>query len=273
MTGTSDITAAAQLIGYALNTRLSPVRDRDYTDLVARFLADDGFSRIVTAIATGLDLVVLDVNRGLGLVVAPTAESPFAMTVGQYSRRANKDGIAAERVLHALAHLGIAALAFPRPVDLDDPAYVGRISASGVEAFMREAVERLARDTALIEGSEEDALVESPDLQAAWRVYVKRASTAKIGMKRGSTRTTTAIAGRTLAVLADAGMLVAPPAKTDDPVYRTTGRYRLQVREAAQRMFTELLDLGIGEITDGSGTVVHFRWDELKATGEGGHSV
>jgi hypothetical protein len=46
-------------------------------------------------------------------------------------------------VLHALAHLGSATLAYPRPADLSKPFYVGRVTVHGVEAFRREAARRL----------------------------------------------------------------------------------------------------------------------------------
>jgi hypothetical protein len=48
----------------------------------------------------------------------------------------------------------------------------------------------------------------------------------------------------------------------DGGTYVTTSRYRVQVREAGQRMFSELLALGITSVTDGSGTLTRIEWSE-----------
>jgi hypothetical protein len=59
--------------------------------------------------------------------------------------------------------------------------------------------------------------------------------------------------------LADQGLLVRT-SEDRGGTYRTTPRYRVQVRQAGAVMFTELLSLGITEVNDGTGTIT-VGWD------------
>ncbi|WP_052443305.1 hypothetical protein [Streptacidiphilus neutrinimicus] len=253
MSSTDTTADAARLIGFGLRPRLLPVRDEEYRQLVQRFRSDDQFAAVTNAIATGLDLVILEVTERTGIVIASTEESIFAIRMTDYARRTGGEGKAHERVLHALAHLGAATLAFPRPADLADPTHLGRITTEGVEAFVREAATRLA-DQAATDGGDTDPSSEQPGLEAAWRAYVRRARTGSTGDGRKLSTSTTGIVGKALTFLADQGLLV----RTGDErggTFRTTPRYRTQVREAGVVMFEELVALGIAEITDGSGTL------------------
>ncbi|GAA0739567.1 hypothetical protein Drose_17030 [Dactylosporangium roseum] len=250
---TAQLTAdAARLIGYGLRPRLVPARDDAYRALILRARTDDEFAAAVQAVAAGLDLVVLEISERSGLVVGATEDSVFALRMSEYSRRAGGEGRAAERVVHALAHLGAATLAFPRPADLANEAYLGRITVEGVEAFVREAANRLAAAAADTDAG--DVAVDEPGLEAAWRVYARRAQTGSTGDGRKLATSTTGIVGKALNFLADQGLLV----RTGDErggTFRTTPRYRAQVREAGVVMFDELLRLGITEISDGSATI------------------
>lgn len=251
---------AARLIGLSLRPKLLPARDDTYRVLVHRFRDDDAFAEIVRAIAVGLDLVILDADVRHGLVVASTDESVFAIKMTDYAKRTGGEGKAAERVIHALAHLGAAALAYPRPADLSNPAYVGRITVHGVDAFVREAGRRLAESVAE-QGERQDPDAGTPDLEAAWRVYMRRASTPGSGDGRRVASSTVGIVGKALGFLADQGML-SRRSSDDGGTYVTTSRYRIQVREAGQRMFSELLGLGITSVTDGTGTLTRIEWTE-----------
>jgi hypothetical protein len=239
---------------------LLPARDELYRDLVARFRADDEFAALVAAVANGLDLVVLEVSDRTGIVVASTEESVFAVTMTEYAKRTGGTEKAAERVLHALAHLGVAALAYPRPADLADDGYIGRVSVEGVDGFVREAAARLSQQASEV-GENADPPVERPDLETAWRVYTRRARTGATDDGRRLPASTLGIASRAMRFLADQGLLV----KTDDAhggTYRTTPRYQVQVREAGSRMFDELVRLDIGEIPVPGGSVVRLSWTE-----------
>lgn len=253
MTIAAQLTAdAARLIGYGFRPKLVPARDDTYRDLVLRARTDDEFAAAVQAVAAGFDLVVLEISDRSGIVVGSTEDSVFAVKITDYARRTGGEGKASERVLHALAHLGAATLAFPRPADLANETYLGRITVDGLEAFVREAAGRLAEAAA--ETDTADVATDEPGLEAAWRVYTRRARTGSTGDGRKLASSTTGIVGKALTFLADQGLLV----RTGDErrgTFRTTPRYRTQVREAGVVMFDELLRLGITEISDGTGTV------------------
>lgn len=248
---------AATLVGYALRPRLRPLRDAAYADLVRRYRTQDDFAGLVRAITTGLDLVVLDCDERHGLIVASTTDSVFAMSVTDYAKRTALQK-ASERVLHALAHLGVATLAFPRPADLANPAYVGRVTAQGVEAFVREAGQRL-RDQASEAGQPTDAPSDQPDLRAAWSAWDTRAATPSSADGRLVPSSTLGMVNKALQVLVEQGMLTQT-SKDHAGTYRTTSRYQVQVREAGRRMFDELLAIGITEVTDGTGSLTPVTW-------------
>lgn len=102
---------ASRLVAFALRPKQRPARDETYAELVRRFRDDDGFAEFVKAVCLGLDLVVLEADDRHGLIVASTEDSVFAVRMSDYARRTGGEGKAAERVLHALAHLGAATLA------------------------------------------------------------------------------------------------------------------------------------------------------------------
>ncbi len=254
----TDTRDAARLISLGLRPRLKPARDADYAALVRRYRGDPAFAAAVTSIAVGLELVIIDVDDSHGLVAAATEESPFAVRMTHYAKRTGSEGHAAERILHALAHLGAAAMAYPRPADLANPAHVGRITVDGVDLFVREAA-RLLAEKATEAGEDADPPAGRPDLEAAWRVYQRRAGTPSSTDGRRIPSSTTGIVGKALAFLAEQGMLV----RRDDEgasVYRTTTRYRVQVMEAGARMFDELVSLGVGRVSDGHGSLVVVGW-------------
>lgn len=256
--GLGDVADATRLISYGLRPKQKPARDESYAELVRRYRRDDDFARLVNAASLGFDLVILDCDERHGLVIASTEESVFGIKITEYARRTGGDNKAAERVLHALAHLGAATLAYPRPADLSNPVYVGRVTVNGVEAFIREAARRL-REVAAERGDDVDPPVATPDLEAVWRVFDRRAATPGSGDGRRVPSSTGGIVSKALAFLADQG-LMTKRGDTDGGTYVTTSRYRIQVLEAGRRMFSDLVDLGITEVTDGTGTLTAVTW-------------
>lgn len=249
----ADAADAARLVSCGLQPKLMPARDAEYAGLLRRYREEPPFARLADAVATGLGLVVLEVSTRAGMAVTAAEDSVFAVRMGDYARRASSD--TADRFLHGLAHLAVAAMAFPRPEDLADDAYIGRITVNGVDAFVRQACHRL-EERAEREGDNTDPATDSPGLESGWRVYARRSSTGATKDARRLAGSTTGIIGKAAAFLADSGFLQ----RTGDEAggtYRTTARYQLQVRDmAGGAAMAELLELGVVPVTDGSATLL-----------------
>ncbi|MFH8626782.1 hypothetical protein ACH4A8_33690 [Streptomyces vietnamensis] len=249
----ADAADAARLVSFGLQPKLLPARDAEYTDLLRRYREDPAFARLADAVATGLGLVVLEVSPRAGMAVTAGEDSVFAVRMGDYARRANTDS--ADRFLHGLAHLAVAAMAFPRPEDLADDAYIGRLTVNGVDAFVRQACLRLEQ-RAEEQGENTDPASDAPGLEAAWRIYARRSATGATKDARRLAGSTTGIVGKAAAFLTDSGFLQ----RTGDEgggSYRTTARYQLQVRDmAGSAAMAELLELGVVPVSDGSATLL-----------------
>ncbi|MFE3557907.1 hypothetical protein ACFXKW_24005 [Streptomyces sp. NPDC059193] len=246
----ADAADAARLVAFGLQPKLLPARDAEYAELLRRYREDPAFGRLADAVATGLGLVVLEVSPRAGMAVAAGEDSVFAVRMGDYARRT-----AADRFLHGLAHLAVAALAFPRPEDLADDGYIGRVTVNGVEAFVRQACRRLEERAEEL-GENTDPASDAPGLEAAWRVYSRRSATGATKDARRLAGSTTGIVGKAAAFLTESGFLQ----RTGDDAggtYRTTPRYQLQVRDmAGSAAMAELLDLGVVPVSDGSATLL-----------------
>ncbi|MFF1961395.1 hypothetical protein ACFVWX_31025 [Streptomyces sp. NPDC058220] len=249
----ADAADAARLVSFGLQPKLLPARDAEYTELLRRYRDDPAFARVADAIATGFGLVVLEVSPRAGMAVTAGEDSVFAVRMGDYARRASTDS--ADRFLHGLAHLAVAAMAFPRPADLADDGYIGRITVNGVDTFVRQACRRL-EERAEERGENTDPSTDAPGLEAAWRIYARRSATGATKDARRLAGSTTGIVGKAVAFLTDSGFLQ----RTGDEAggaYRTTARFQLQVRDlAGQAAMAELLELGVVPVTDGSATLL-----------------
>jgi hypothetical protein len=244
-----DVADASRLVSFGLQPKLLPARDAEYGELIRRYRDDPSFARLADAVATGLGLVVLEVSPRAGMAVAAAEDSVFAVRLGDYSRRAASEST--DRFLHGLAHLAVAALAFPRPEDLADDGYLGRITVNGVDAFVRQVCRRL-EDRADTDGANTDPVSDAPGLEVAWRVYARRSATGATKDARRLAGSTIGIVGKAMAFLVESGFLQ----KTSDDsggAFRTTARYQLQVRDlAGSAAMSELLALGVVPVSDGS---------------------
>ncbi|MBB1256217.1 hypothetical protein [Streptomyces alkaliterrae] len=256
----ADAADAARLVACGLQPKLLPARDAAYAELLRRYRDEPAFARVTDAVATGLGLVVLEVSPRAGMAVAAGEDSVFAVRMGDYARRATADS--ADRFLHGLAHLAVAVMAFPRPEDLADDGYIGRVTVAGVESFVRQTCRRL-EERAAEEGENTDPATDAPGLEAAWRVYARRNATGATKDARRLAGSTTGIIGKAVAFLADSGFLQ----RTGDEsggTYRTTARYQLQVRDmAGNAALTELLELGVVPVGDGTATLLPADGDAL----------
>ena len=93
-----------------------PARDETYSRLSRRFRDDDTFRRTRQGrLPWAWTWSCSTPTTRHGLVVASTEDSVFAVKMTDYAKRTGGEGKAAERVLHALAHLGAATLGLPTP--------------------------------------------------------------------------------------------------------------------------------------------------------------
>ncbi|AUY48659.1 MULTISPECIES: hypothetical protein [Streptomycetaceae] len=249
----ADVADAARLVSFGLQAKLLPARDAEYAELVRRHREDPPFARLADAVATGMGLVVLEVSPRAGMAVAAAEDSVFAVRMGDYSRRAASEST--DRFLHGLAHLAVAAMAFPRPEDLADDGYLGRITVNGVDSFVRQACRRL-EEQAEVDGANTDPQSDAPGLEAAWRVWARRTATGATKDARRLSGSTIGIVAKAVMFLVDSGFLQ----KTSDDAggtYRTTARYQLQVRDlAGSAAMAELLDLGVVPVSDGTASLL-----------------
>ncbi|MFH9554279.1 hypothetical protein [Streptomyces sp. NPDC017435] len=249
----ADAADAARLVAFGLQPKLQPARDQEYAELLRRYREDPAFARVADAVAAGLGLIVLEVSPRAGMAVTAAEDSVFAVRMGDYARRTSADG--GDRFLHGLAHLSVAAMAYPRPEDLADDGYIGRVSVNGVDAFVRQACRRL-EERAQEQGENTDPATDAPGLEAAWRIWARRSSTGATKDARRLAGSTTGIVGKAVAFLTDSGFLQ----RTGDDgggTYRTTARYQLQVRDmAGAAAMAELLELGVVPVTDGTPTLL-----------------
>ncbi|MFE9094438.1 hypothetical protein [Streptomyces sp. NPDC007264] len=249
----ADAADAARLVAFGLQPRLQPARDLEYAELLRRYREDPPFARLADAVAAGLGLVVLEVSPRAGMAVTAAEDSVFAVRMSDYARRTSADS--GDRFLHGLAHLAVAALSFPRPEDLADDGYIGRVTVHGIDAFVRQACRRL-EERAEEQGENTDPATGAPGLEAAWRIWARRSATGATKDARRLAGSTTGIVGKAVAFLTDSGFLQ----RTGDEnggTYRTTARYQLQVRDmAGSAALSELLDLGIVPVTDGTATLL-----------------
>ncbi|GGN51702.1 hypothetical protein FHR83_009350 [Actinoplanes campanulatus] len=249
----SDTEQAARLVGLGLRGRQAPDRDLVYRDLVLRYQQDEVFAASVSAIADGLGLTVLDVTRRSGIVLAAQAGSAFEIRIDEYARQAkHRERPDTEKLLHGIAHLAVAALSFPRPDDLANDQYVGRVSVESVDLVVRETC-RLLEERANRDSVNADPSAEEPELERAWRAYQRRHEVASTKDNRRNSDSTRGMVSRALRWLVERGLLQAMGEEGDE-AFRTTSRYQIHVRQlASQAAFRELLDLGVVPPSTGGG--------------------
>jgi hypothetical protein len=232
-----------------------PGRDVVYGDLVRRYGEDNAFKQLTNAVAAGLGLMVLEVNLPAGAVLAATDESVFEIKMDSYARQSKiRERRDTEKVLHGLIHLAAAALGFPRPDDLANDTYIGRVSVEQVDGMVREAGRILDERAAAAEANS-DPLADAPELEQAWRAYARRPAAAATKDGRLASDTTRGMVARALRFLAEQGFLVQVGGEQGG-TYRTTPRYQVQVRElAADAAFDELLSLDVVSVSHGTGSL------------------
>ncbi|MFF1305881.1 hypothetical protein [Streptomyces sp. NPDC058307] len=242
-----DAEDAAKLIAFGMRPRQRPAKDRAYRDLVVRYRSESDFQGLVERTARGLGLKVLGATEDIGVALAALPYSVFETKIEDYVRVARQRG-EGERLLHGIIHLAVAALAFPRPDDLANDGYTGRVSAEAVDTAVRDTCDRLREKAAAAEVGG-DTPTDSPELEKVWTAYARRPEAALTKDGRLAMNSTKGMITRALNFLTEQGFLMVAGAEQDG-WYRTTQRYQLQVRElAATSAFEELLALGVVPIS------------------------
>lgn len=233
-----DVNAASRLVAFGMGRRHRPTGTNEYTRLLERFRLEPDFADHVRAIARGFDLDVIAAEIPAGLVLGTTEETEFKVAVSKLA--AQRD----DRPVYLLAHLLIAAEAFPRPHDLDDDSFIGRVSVNSLDTRVREAITILDRK-ATEQGASVEPPADQPGLEAMWRHYHRRPNKGTTA-KNNDTRTNTrSLISRALKHLKDHGMVTFSSDEAGG-TYTTTARYRLQVRElAGYELLEDLAALGI----------------------------
>ncbi|MEU7048436.1 hypothetical protein [Streptomyces eurythermus] len=244
---TDDAEDAAKLIAFGMRPRQRPAKDRVYRELVVRYRTENDFQGLVERMARGLGLKVLGATEDIGVALAALPNSIFETKIEDYVRVARQRG-EGERLLHGIIHLAVAALAYPRPADLANDGYTGRVSAEAVDRAVRDTCDRLREKAAVAEAGG-DTPTDSPELEKVWSAYARRPEAALTKDGRLAMNSTKGMITRALNFLTEQGFLAVAGAG-EDGWYRTTPRYQLQVRElAATSAFEELLALGVVPIS------------------------
>jgi hypothetical protein len=174
-------------------------------------------------ICSGLGLRLLDVSE-YGVVLGSTGGSPFGLTVQAYQDNLSGD----ERLLHGLVQVGLAAYLYPRPEELEAEADVRQVTATELDTFLRELCEVAARRVP----EKSDAPAEFPDLENAFRVFLRWPSTKETESGGRGRHTRHAIITRVLEKLTEHGLL-QPVRSESGTIYKALRRYRVHVSALA----------------------------------------
>ncbi|WP_157965220.1 hypothetical protein [Euzebya rosea] len=221
-----DVAGVATLLRHTLARHL-PGRHPEHRALLTRYRTDAGFRDLTEVMANGLGLDVLDVSDLSGLVLAPQPNSPFTVSVGDLTGDSRGAG---DRLLYGLAWLGVATYCYPSPARLDDDRE---------EVFTRDALSAHITDQCRVLESDWDGVdVDEEHLRTAWRLWLQKDPvnpTASGGQKKFGSRAW--YLDQTIGLLA-ANHLIRETGVAGQ--YRTTARFRVQLREAGDSLALSL---------------------------------
>lgn len=222
---------AARLVYKALHTGLVPANDQEYRELLGQYRANPAFATDVQDVATGLDLIVLDVSER-GLVIVPSSrDSRFALRMTDI--RVGMD--AAQKATLLLAHISIAAVFFPTTDGLEDDNYTP--PPFSVSNF-RDTLYALARRLKESANLPPDV---PPELSPGWEAVAAMPLVLPAG-QRASINSLVGIIKLALGHM-QANGLVRLDRDADEDVsvmYTPTNRLRVQLRELALRRLFDI---------------------------------
>lgn len=215
-----DAVAANRLLALSLDRGSLPGTDAEHEQLIVRFRTDPAYASTVRQIAEPLGLRVLGANQQLGLVLDPTAVSPFSMPS---SDLADKFGwrSAKQRIIYGVIVVGVATFCYPTAESFRELG-VRQLNAVDVDKWIRQAAVSL-------HDRDDHSGRDIPPADAL-EIYVaeKAVSQGKTKLRKDCT---VYKIGRVLVWLADQGFLVQD--KQNRELFRSNERFRLHVREIA----------------------------------------
>lgn len=218
----SDSQDAAMLLYKAMGVSANPNSDADYRQLLAKYRSDRAFSEMVSGVATGMELVILDVSER-GLVIAPTGKnSRFSVRLSDFRQNLSEP----ERVAIVLIHLAIAAVFYPTTDHVEDE---GRSPFPSSVMDVREKVISVASSLRL--AAEGDSYA-AEELRPGWSLILGLPVTIP-GSERASMKSVDGIVKVCLSRLAHYG-LVRKEGKEDigdKTIFTPTHQLRVQLRE------------------------------------------
>jgi hypothetical protein len=213
---------ASRLLYKALHLGLSPTNDAEYRELLGKYRADGIFAEAVQEVATGMELMILDVSER-GLIVAPSGrESRFSLRLADLRQHLNGE----QKVALAMAHLAISAVFFPTTDRLEDdaktplPATVGQFRDT-----LLSLVSRLAEADAPVD-------VVTEELLPGWAL-LKRLPPVNPKAERASTNSIEGFVKLALKQMAEYHLVRLVRESEDDAqmLYTATHRLRVHLRE------------------------------------------
>jgi hypothetical protein len=217
-----DVADAARLLGFACRPRAYVGREGGYAELLNRYRTDEEFHDLFDALASGLELRVLDVTDR-ALLVGAALDSPFAFRLGEYRKGDELD----RRVLRGLIVLGIAAFCFPTQRSLEDTG-LPSLTAREVDDFLRAACEELRKRPQQTPDDE-------PGLDLAWQLYLRQPEVKGTDRRRRSQSATVDLIEQTLLDFVDWGLVAEETGLGGVRRFRGLPRLRVQVREMASQ--------------------------------------
>ncbi|MGW6638235.1 hypothetical protein [Streptomyces cyaneofuscatus] len=238
--GVADLVDAARLVSFGCQPRLRPLGVPQYRDLLQRYRGDGAFRDAVDAMAEGLEVDLVEAHEVEGLVLHPREGAWLSYRLKDHPKLGVQD-----RLVLGLAHVAIAARAYPYPADLEEES-VKRVSLTEIDDFLRSLTERLRRAAV----DESGLAVPHAELDAAWRIYSRLSPgrlTASGQLAKSSTQW---VIKEALEWLVSQGMAVRAP-ELGPGHFRLTHRFRLQVRESASTAaFSVLCDIRRAQLAE-----------------------
>lgn len=216
-----DAYTASLLVNKGLQSRLTPVNDKDYRSILALYEATPILRALVQDVAAGLGLTVLSVGRDGAFFAPDGPDSLFAFRLGDMPGLANQES----RALAVLIHVTVGALFYPTAEKLNDETYNAppiseSMAISSLKSICAEMAER--EDRSQLEGIPKE-------LEPGWQsVLVKPES--RPDQQRRSSHTLEGLVSTVFRQLREKGLLNQLPGP-GEAMYTANRRYTVQLRE------------------------------------------